>query len=93
MIQSTSLWAYREVTPTLGPRQAAVLYVLETKGPCNNLEIARYLELPINSITPRCKELRLKGLVCEREQRPCSITGRQSIIWEVKSEIVQEALI
>ena len=92
-MQLTSLLAWNEVKHTLGPRQSAVLSVLETKGPCNNLEIARYLELPINSITPRCKELRLKGLVCEREQRPCSITGRQSIIWEVKQERVQQALI
>jgi Mn-dependent DtxR family transcriptional regulator len=91
-VRETSLTAYREIQP-LGPRQAAVYEVLESKGPCTNEEINAYLESKINRITPRTKELRDKGLVKEHGVRKCFITGRNAIAWEVAREDYQPRLV
>lgn len=83
MIQTTSRIAFREVKAQLGDRQKRVYDELKVNGPMTNSEIAVALKSWVNTITPRISELRKMGLVDEACKRPCRITGRTAIAWEV----------
>ena len=85
MIQSTSRLAYDSIVESLGARQSDVYGAIKRFGEICNLQIAHELRLPINSITPRVKELRELGLVEEAAKRK-SATGRTAIYWKVKRE-------
>lgn len=83
MIQQTSLLAYNEVLGDLGRRQKQVLEAFQIKD-FTNQELSEYLKWPINTITPRVGELRIKGLVVEKERRKDKSTGRTAIVWGLK---------
>jgi DNA-binding MarR family transcriptional regulator len=84
-VQTTSLFAYEEVkrrkNPSLGDRQRAVFEELRQHEDLTNGELAAALNWPINTVTPRCKELREQGRVVEACRRPCRVTGRTCIAW------------
>lgn len=84
-VQVTSVISFYEVLNTLGSRQLEVLKAIKLLQPCNNLQISQLLHLPINSITPRCKELRVKGIVIYHHTAACPITGRASRFYCIKS--------
>lgn len=81
--QATSRHAYALVVQSLGNRQIEVYKKLEEMGGATNNELASELGRQINTITPRMKELRDKGLVREKNKRPCKITGITAIEWEL----------
>jgi Mn-dependent DtxR family transcriptional regulator len=83
MVTETSLLAYSEVLETLGERQRLVYNAIKELGEADNLQISKYLNIPINSITPRVKELRDKKLVGVSKVDKSNITGRQVIFWKV----------
>jgi predicted ArsR family transcriptional regulator len=87
MIQATSLISYYEILNKLGDRQKEVLLGLKHLGIANNLQISRYLGLPINSITPRMVELRKRGIVIYHHTSACPVTGRASRFFTIKSWI------
>jgi DNA-binding MarR family transcriptional regulator len=81
-MRETSLLAYAEVLENLNERQIQVLKAIDKIEPCNNLMISKYLNLPINSITPRTNELNKKGLIKESKKGICPITKRTTIFYE-----------
>ena len=82
--QPTSLFAYiNEVKPTLGHRQKTIYEALGLRESFTNTEMAAYLDWPINTITPRMKELRKIGLVRCAGTRECKVTGRNVLSWEI----------
>lgn len=86
--QVTSLISYYEVLTKLGDRQKLVLLGFKNIGkPANNLMISKFLNLPINSITPRCQELRKKGIIIFHHTSACPVTGRASNFYVIKSYI------
>lgn len=84
--QQTSLEAYIEATkqPELGRKQQIVFDVIRSREGISNNEIAKILGWPINTVTPRTKELRSKGFVVGQYTRLCSVTGRRVIPWRAK---------
>lgn len=78
----TSLLAYEEVLETLGERQSEVFAAIRYLGEADNLTISKYLNLPINSITPRTLELRAKKLVGVSKEGISPITHRKVIFWK-----------
>lgn len=84
MHQQTSLLAYTSIKGELGPKQAAVMEAIEEYGPLNNRSIAEHLGWPINTVTPRVKELRAKGKVEAAYIGTDSQSGRSAIYWRVK---------
>ncbi len=82
-VASTSLLAYIEVVPTLGRRQNEVLGLFEHNPgrAFTNAEIGRELGWEINTVTPRVKELRDRGVLEEKGERLCSRTGRRAKAW------------
>lgn len=83
MIQDTSLEAYDSIKPELGERQLSVYKALLQLREADNLTISKFLGLPINSITPRVKELRDKKLVGVAKVDISPITKRRVIFWKV----------
>lgn len=83
MVQSTSVAAYYErVRPKLGEKQAAVIRTMRhSDKDWSNNELARSLGWPINTVTPRVKELREMGLVTLSRKRKCGITGLLVNAW------------
>ena len=81
-VQQTSIDAFEEIKPELGERQLSVYNALN--GEMNNSMIARTLNIPINTVTPRVKELRNMGLVIESKRDECPITHRTTIFWRKK---------
>jgi len=83
MIQKTSLEAYKDISNTLGDRQLQVYLAIRKLVEADNLTISRFLNLPINSITGRVKELREKKLVGVSKVGISKITGRKVIFWKI----------
>lgn len=84
MIQLTSLEAFMDIQPDLGFRQKQVLDVIQKMPFVCNYEISVILGLPINSITPRVKELRDLGMVVCMGTKQDKVSGRNVMIWSVK---------
>lgn len=84
VIKQTSLDSWDVLQKTLGSRQYAVLEALQALGSANNREIAEYLELPINQITPRTNELVKENLVVQDKIIVDSETHRKTIYWRLK---------
>lgn len=81
--QQTSLFAFNEVKPHLGQMQAKVYKEIVLHPGIDNLGIAQRLSMPINSVTPRVKELREMRRVREAGKQMNSETGRPTMRWEV----------
>jgi len=83
MVLDTSIEAYQNIKSQLGSRQRVVLDVIRYLETPTNVEISRYLGLPINTITPRTNELRKKGLICDAGKKKCSITDKIVYAWRI----------
>lgn len=83
MTRDTSLHALASIKPTLSDRQAVVYGLLERSHALTNSEIARELGWSVNTVTPRCLELRNMGLVQAYGKRQCRVTGRTAYAWGV----------
>ena len=82
LMQGTSLYAYNDILDSLGERQSKVLKVIIKQGPISNREIMQELNLPINCITGRTRELVKAGYV-EKKTTTLNENGRPEILWGV----------
>lgn len=85
-MRSTSLDVYQHIKPELGDRQKMVLETIRILGCPTNLELSKYLNIPINQITPRTNELVKMGKVTECEKRECSISHRTVYSWRIRND-------
>ena len=83
MIQKTSLEAYNVIKPDLGRMQNIIYNIIKMYPNVSNLDISRFLSKPINSVTPRVKELRDRGLVVHWKYKTDRITKRKVMTWRV----------
>ena len=83
MIQDTSLETYKVLIPELGIRQQQIYDIITKHNNVSNLDLSRISKLPINSVTPRVKELRDKGLVILGGYKTDHITQRRVMCWSV----------
>ncbi len=86
MMMDSSLDAWQEVKTTLGTRQRAVLdainFIIHTKNTFpTNLEISKFMGIPINSITPRTNELEKLGKIFRGNKRTCRVSGKMAYVW------------
>ena len=87
-VQATSIIALESILSEISTRQKQVLLTFKLiNKPANNLMISKVLGLPINSITPRCQELRKKGLIIFHHTSACPFTGRASNFYIIKNWI------
>ena len=74
---------------TLGLRQKQVLHALRSMKYATNTLIAHFIHMPINSITPRCHELRKKNLVVYSHTSWCPVTKRKAKYWKINEKGVK----
>ena len=88
-LRQTSLLAYLDMNYSgkIGKNQAAVLRVIEDKWPITNRGIAEELDWPINTVTPRCLELRAQGRV---KQAKKDIENNRLVIFWKPTKIERE---
>lgn len=84
VVSDTSLLAYMAESYSFSHKQSIVYAFLRGFGPKTNSEIAKGLGWPINTVTPRVKELRTIGIVVDGGIRACGITGRNAHVWRVR---------
>jgi len=87
-VTDTSLEAFKEVKKDIGKRQLEVYNAIKELGHGTNTMISKWLNLPINCVTPRVKELRDKKLVGASIVDICPITKRRAIYWKCVKEPV-----
>jgi hypothetical protein len=82
MVRDTSLMAFKDIIHSLGDRQRKVyeLFRHERARWCNQA-IAYFLGWPINTVTPRVKELRDMGLLEDKGVEIYHATGRKVHFW------------
>lgn len=78
----TKIDSWFKLQESLGKRQYEV-YAKLKEHPLSNRELSKELGLPINSITPRVKELREGGLVFQHSVKFDSLTNRNVAVWSV----------
>jgi len=81
MIQQTSLQSYQEILPDLGERQRVIYQAIRRYQPVSNGDLSRILQIPINSVTPRVKELREKYLVIRVGTKRDRLTQKTVMMW------------
>ena len=81
MIQETSIDSWVQLQPELGTMQNMVYNIIKIYPGSSNLDISRIIKKPINSVTPRVKELRDKGLVIKSHTKTDRITNRKVMCW------------
>lgn len=90
MVSETSLMAYNSILPELGERQLSVYKTIKKLEFCTNAMVSKYLSLPINCVTPRCNELRKKGLVNRSHVSRCPVTKNTAQYWKINDLNKQE---
>jgi hypothetical protein len=93
VIRRTSIDAYNQIRAEglLGRLQWIVYQWLYVRGPCTGGELMQSYrrENPdaknsmIQNFEKRLSELRHLGVAYEIDRRPCTITGRRCIVWDV----------
>ena len=83
MLQDTSLEAYKSIMPELGDMQQDVYYAIAKNPGMSNHDIARYLHIEINRVTPRVKELRDLNLIVFSHYKQDRITQRTVMCWRL----------
>ena len=83
MIQETSLEAFYDVKYKLGDMQRMILNIIKVYPGVSNKDISCICNLPINSVTPRVKELRAMGFVDFCRYKIDRRTGKRVMTWEV----------
>ena len=83
MAQQTSIEAFHELERLPEKRRVVYEAIRAMKEACN-LDVAYYLRIPINRVTPRTNELVKLGLVEEAKKDISSRTGKRVIFWRIK---------
>ena len=80
-MRATSMDAFYSILENLGERQMEVFKTIKEIQPCYNLQISKHLNIPINCVTGRVKELRDFAMVRFYKKEVCSETGRTVDCW------------
>ena len=93
-VASTSIEAYRAITPELPQREHEVLiglrryYAVYRRWP-TAYELLRWMQtegvaFDVNSVRPRLTALRARGRVRQADKRPCTVTRRTVFTWVIE---------
>lgn len=80
MYQETSYMAWDSIQEGLSAKQKVVLWAFKAQGDMTNAEMAKFINWPINCVTPRVGELVKKRLV-EAKGVKLANTRRKAIVW------------
>jgi hypothetical protein len=94
MTRQTSIEAYNKIRDEglLGHLQFAVYAVLWERGPMTQGELwhDHFPNAQRHSIAPRFAELHKRGVIAPVGERPCRVTGVNSLLWDVTAMLPQD---
>jgi Mn-dependent DtxR family transcriptional regulator len=67
----------------LSPKREKVYKAIKFMGKCTNKMIAKFLNVPINEVTGRVKELTEAGKVKEAGKINCPLTNKPNALWQI----------
>lgn len=79
-VVETSLESYQQIID-LGERQRMLYNIIKLYPGLCNRNYSEILHIPINSVTPRVKELRTLGLVIQGAKKYDNLTNRWVMTW------------
>ena len=79
----TSKSAYIKQKPKLKTKRELVLEFIKTQS-STNYQIADELDMPLSSVTARCRELQVLNLVEDSGKRRETPYGKTAIVWQTK---------
>lgn len=80
---ATSKAAAASISPT--PLEAAVYGALLAHGPMTTHELSEVLRLSLVTVSPRLRPMADRGLVEDSGTKRLNPSGRQSIVWKVRT--------
>jgi len=80
---STSKQALASVKPKIKTKREQVYDLLKVNS-LTNYEIADELEMPLSSVTARCRELQILDLVEDSGYKRKTKYGKDAIVWQKK---------
>lgn len=93
-MRKTSIDAFKQIKDEglLPEKQFKVYEILHQFGPMTAQEAwVKYREVhrtkQRDGITPRFSELKMMGVIGEKGKRPCGVTGRSAIEWDVSGRL------
>lgn len=91
MIRHTSIEAYNEIKEEglVGRLQFEVYSKLFDHGPMTQGELSEYhlQGYAKQGLTPRFAELAKMGIIAAYSERPCKVTGRTCLVWDVTDKL------
>jgi predicted transcriptional regulator len=90
--RQTSVDVYRQIRDEglLSKQRWRVFEVLHTHGPMTATEAWKVLGGSRVTVSPRFKELEVRGVIRVNRIRPCTVTGRSVIEWAITGELPTE---
>ena len=82
---STSKQALASVKPKIKTKREQVYDLLKVNS-LTNYEIADELEMPLSSVTARCRELQILDLVEDSGYKRKTKYGKDAIVWQLKKK-------
>jgi hypothetical protein len=89
-MSSTSAATYQAIKDSglVGELQLQVLKALAVNGPLTSGELAEFhIKSARVSVSPRLAELKNQGAVAEKGKRPCRVTGRECVEWDLTGNL------
>ena len=80
---STSKKALATIKPKIKTKREEVYEFIKFQA-STNYEIADELDMPLSSVTARCRELQVLNLVEDSGERRKTKYGKQAIVWQRK---------
>ena len=84
---NTSKLAFESIQSELGDRQLQVFKAFKKLEYATNTMVSNFLNIPINSTTPRTHELRKKGLIERSHISRCPITKNTAQYWKINDNL------
>ena len=79
----TSQDALATIKPKIKTKREQVYHLIKLNA-LTNYEIADELDMPLSSVTARCRELQVLNLVKDSGKRRKTKYGKQAIVWQRK---------
>ena len=91
-IRQTSINCYNQIKAEglLSKRRLEVYEAILRNAPCTTNEALKYIQSGSYGVGSRTTELRDLGVIYEKQVRPCLVTGRNVIEWELTDKLPKD---
>ncbi len=91
-MRQTSIECYKQIKAEglLSKRRLEVYEAILRNAPCTTNEALKYVQSGSYGVGSRTTELRDLGVIYEKQVRPCRVTGRNVIEWDLTDNLPKD---